>query len=79
MLKIDGFDDCVIGYVHPCGREPMLVYDEELILARLMEDGTSREDAQEYIDFNITGAYMGPGTPLVLIRSDLETAVDACS
>jgi len=43
-------------------------YDMEKIVRKLMKrDGMSHEEAQEYFNFNIGGAYMGEGTPMFLI------------
>jgi hypothetical protein len=68
MLKADGFDDCAIGIAERCGMQPVLVYDMEKIVRKLMKrDGMSHEEAQEYFNFNIGGAYMGEGTPMFLI------------
>jgi len=65
ILKADGFDNCVVGVVSGCGRQPVLAYDSSKIIAQLMKrDGMDREEAQEFFDFNIAGAYLGEGTPV---------------
>lgn len=64
------FDKCVIGYASRCGMDPVAVYDAELVIQALMDDGMSEEDAQEWFSFNIEGAYMGKGTPMYLTRID---------
>ena len=75
MLKIDGHDDAVIGPAMIWGngeRISVLVYDAEAIRTTLMErDGMSAEEAREYIEFNIEGAYMGPDTPILVWMEDL--------
>ena len=38
----------------------------------LIENGMSEEDAQEYIDFNIVGAYVGDSTPIVMWPATVE-------
>jgi hypothetical protein len=43
-----------------------LVYNGHLITEVLVEKGMAEEDAQEYIDFNIVGAYVGDSTPIVM-------------
>jgi len=43
-----------------------VVYTTEEILKILMEDGMSYDEASEYFDFNVAGAYMGVYTPLYL-------------
>jgi hypothetical protein len=75
MLKIDGHDDAVIGPAMIWGngeRISVLVYDAEAIRTTLMErDNMDSEEAREYIEFNIEGAYMGPDTPILVWPDDL--------
>ena len=76
MLKIDGHDDAVLGPAFIWGeggtRLSVLVYDADLIRATLMtRDGMTAEEAREYIEFNIEGAYMGPDTPILVWPDDL--------
>jgi hypothetical protein len=50
----------------------VLVYDAEAIRTTLMErDGMDPDEAREYIEFNIEGAYMGPDTPILVWMEDL--------
>lgn len=63
LLLADGFDEAVIGLVDGACREPVLCYDYRKcieILSRKM----SEEDADEYMQFNVVGAYVGEYTPL---------------
>ena len=80
MLKIDGHDDAILGPAMIWGmdkkgggiRTNVLVYDAEAIRATLMtRDGMDAEEAREYIEFNIEGAYMGPDTPILVWMEDL--------
>lgn len=76
MLKIDGHDDALIGpaliYGQGGSRISVLVYDAEAIRATLMiRDGMEMDEAREYIEFNIEGAYMGPDTPILVWPNDL--------
>lgn len=63
ILKIDGFDKAVIGVQE--GIQPRLVYDLWKIVDVLTED-MSEEDALDYIAYNITGAYVGESTPVIV-------------
>ena len=80
MLKITGHDDAILGPAMIWGmdkkgggiRTNVLVYDAEAIRTTLMErDGMDAEEAREYIEFNIEGAYMGPDTPILVWLEDL--------
>ena len=66
-LKADGFDDAIIGIASRCGQPDVIAYDVNKILEVLQErDGMSYEEAQEFFDFNIIGAYMGEHTPIFI-------------
>ena len=61
ILKADGFDDAVIGIETNSMR---LVYSVSKCLAILEADGMDYEEAREYFDFNVSGAYVGEQTPI---------------
>lgn len=61
-LMADGFDDAVIGM---CMKTMVLIYDYDKIITILMaRDGMNREEAYEFFDYNILGAYVGDKTPI---------------
>ena len=75
MIKIDGYDDAIIGpamvWTEDGNLRDVLVYDGEGIRQILMKrDGMSFEDAREFIEFNIEGAYLGPHTPVIVWPND---------
>ena len=63
ILKIDGFDKAIIGVQE--GIQPRLVYDLWKIVD-VLKDEMSEEDALDYIAYNITGAYVGESTPVIV-------------
>ena len=76
MMKIDGHDDAIIGpamvWTEDGNLRNVLVYDAEKIRDLLMKrDGMTMEEAREYIEFNIEGAYMGPHTAVVVWTEDM--------
>ena len=75
MMKIDGYDDAILGpamvWTEDGNLRDVLVYDGEEIRKILMQrDGMSFEDAREFIEFNIEGAYMGPHTAIIVWPND---------
>ena len=75
MLKIDGHDNAVIGTATPWiggSRTEVLVYDGDKIVENLAEEGMTREEAYEDVEFNIEGAYVGETTPIIVWRCDLD-------
>jgi hypothetical protein len=75
MLKIDGHDEAIIGPAFIWRDNTMVkvfVYDAEKIREHLMsKDGMGMEEAREFIEFNIEGAYMGTHTPVLVWTDDL--------
>ena len=75
MLKINGHADAIIGpamvWTEDGNFKNVLVYDAEKIRDMLMRrDGMTAEEAREYIEFNIQGAYAGPHTPILVWTDD---------
>ena len=62
----DGFEKALLGFGYQFNT-PVAVYSRDRCLHVLMErDGMSREDALEYFDFNVAGAWVGEGMPVFL-------------
>lgn len=62
FLKADGLDEAVIG-VNQAGTR--LIYSTAKILQILQtRDGMTEEEAQEFFDYNIECANVGPQTPI---------------
>jgi len=60
FLKIDGFDNAIIGIEE---KNMVLIYSVSKCLKILSID-MSETEAREYFDFNIFDAYLGNKTPL---------------
>ncbi|HLA89211.1 MAG TPA: hypothetical protein VJL28_02120 [Gemmatimonadaceae bacterium] len=68
-LLADGFEDAFIGLARRCGQPTLVTYDTDKCLEILIaRDGMTYEEAVEYFEFNVVGAWMGPNTPLYLYR-----------
>lgn len=68
MLCADGFDDAVLGFTaHQPGRLPLIIYDYEKCISILMRANNMEYlEAVEYMEYNVTGAWMGEPTPLFM-------------
>ena len=68
LRKIDGHDDAIIGLVNRFGMEhPVICYSRKKIIETLVfRDKMSYDEAREFFDFNIAGAFVGEGTPAYL-------------
>tara|TARA_A100001201_G_scaffold99333_1_gene85481 strand:- start:1416 stop:1655 length:240 start_codon:yes stop_codon:yes gene_type:complete len=79
MLKWDGFDNAIIGVGGRCNTDPMIVYDyDKMVDVLVMRDGMAHEEAEEYIDFNIVGAWIGDTTPIIVNNKSIEEIEEEC-
>ena len=73
MLKWDGFDNAIIGVGERCTTDSMIVYDyDKMVKVLVTRDDMSYEEAEEYIDFNIVGAWIGDTTPIIVTKKSIE-------
>jgi hypothetical protein len=66
IILADGFESAFIGVAHQF-TTAFAVYDRKKRIEILMKDMTS-EEAEEYFEFNVQGAYVGENTPAFLIK-----------
>jgi len=65
ILKADGFDNCVLGYDYSWDGVIRLIYSIDKIIKQLMkQDKMPVDEAIEYFEFNMRGAYVGEQTPI---------------
>jgi hypothetical protein len=64
LLKMDGFDEAIVGVVQRIGLQA-ICYDTHKVIEILMKDMTE-EEAWDYYSFNMLGAYVGESTPVFL-------------
>lgn len=67
ILMADGFEEAFLGVAMQFNN-PIPIFDYDKCLKILMKDGMSYEDAEEYLEFNVTGAWVGAGTPAYLFK-----------
>jgi len=67
-LLADGFEKALVGVAEQGGmRKVLAVYDKTKCIEILMNrDNWSEEDANEFFDYNVIGAYMGDYTPIFM-------------
>jgi len=67
VVLADGLDEAFLGITDDS--PPRAVYDQKKIIDLLMaRDGMSEEEAEEFFDYNIGGAYVGKQTPVYVHR-----------
>ena len=80
MKKWDDLDEAIIGPAVVWANKTqveVLVYNAEVIRNILMSrDGMDFEEAREFIEFNIEGAYIGIDTPVLVWPNDMYRVTD---
>ncbi len=61
-LFADGFDDAILGFTDA----GVVAYDERKCIQILVDEGMDYDEALEFFMFNVSGAYMGPKTPIFI-------------
>jgi hypothetical protein len=79
MLLADGFEDAFLGttMLQPGRNEELAIYSyDKCIEVLILRDGMTAEEAVEYFDYNVTGAWMGEDTPLFMYDRELSDLDD---
>ena len=70
-MVMDGFDDCIIGVAYRCGMEPVVVCDREIIIGKMIKEGSTEEEAIEWHELSKAGACVGERTPIFMSRLEV--------
>ena len=63
------FDAAIVGVADRIGMETVVVYDTSKVIDILCErDGMGGDEAAEFFEFNIAGAYVGDRTPIFIAQ-----------
>lgn len=79
-LLADGFEGAFIGWFTRCGKPTVAVYDVAKCIKILMKrDKMTRDEAEEYFEFNVVGAWCGEGTPAFVETGTIRELEDLLS
>lgn len=67
-LMLDGFDEALIGLGTQFCHD-VAIYSYEKCVDILVSNGLTHQDAEEYLEFNVAGAWVGNNTPVLLRES----------
>ena len=69
VVLIEGFESAFVGLADRCGSSSVAVYDRDVCIQVMMSrDCMSYEDAREFLDLNVIGAYVGEQTPWFITK-----------
>ena len=77
MLLADGFDEACIGVGLRAASPDIAVYSRAKCIKVLEKSGMSPEEAEEFFEFNVVGAYVGERTPLFFEEMDIADVRDS--
>ena len=64
ILIANGFDRAFLGVGRIFSGPSIAVYDKSMVITILRESGMKPDEAYEYFDYNVAGAYVGEKTPM---------------
>lgn len=68
FVEQDGCDDAIIGVSHRFGLPPVVAYDYEKCIQAFMDSGMTLEEAEEHMEYNVLGTYLGDSMPVFIDR-----------
>jgi hypothetical protein len=69
VMLADGYEEAFIGIARRFDGAPFAVYNRNKCIEILIEGGLNRDEAEEYFQFNVEGAYVGENTPAFLVHN----------
>ena len=72
VVVMDGYDDCVVGILERFGTEPLIVYDKDKVIEKLVTEGLTLEEAVEFYEYNQLGSWVGDRTPGFLVKLPID-------
>ena len=66
VMDPEYLDEAIVGVVTRIGLEAVCYSTEKVIQLLMQHDGMTDEEAIEYMDFNMKGAWVGETTPVFL-------------
>ena len=67
VLFADGFEEAILGLARKACHPEVVAYDYERCVQILVErDDMTEEEAREYMEFNVVGAFVGERTPVFI-------------
>ena len=77
LIKADGLEDAIIGVGSRMNMPDVLIYSYNKCVKIFMEkEGWTHEEAIEWMDFNVVGAWVGETTPIFVHEIPSDQKID---
>jgi hypothetical protein len=70
IVTADGLDDALVGVGQQFNKF-LAIYSRSKCIEIFMRDGLSQEEAEEYFETNVVGAYVGEHTPVFITSTEI--------
>ena len=71
-LLADGFDAALLGFGRRFNTIVAIYSYAKCIDVLVKQSGMSKEEAEEYMEYNVVGAYVGKQTPVFMIEVKID-------
>lgn len=76
IMTCDGLEDAFLGVVERFSQQAVALYDrDKVIQIFITRDGMTLEQAEEFFDYNVQGAWVGEGTPAFVTFAERPSSV----
>lgn len=71
-LLVNGFDKALLGFGRRCGTIVAVYSYEKCVDLLVKQSGMSEDEAHEYMEYNVIGAFVGDKTPIFMIEVGID-------
>jgi len=76
IVLLPSLEHAFVGTMMRFGAEPVACYDFDAIIAGYIADGMTEQEALEFFEYNVLGAWFGERMPCFLRRMAVEQALE---
>ena len=71
-LLADGFDAALLGFGRRFDKVVAIYSYKKCVEVLVKISGLSEEEAEEYMEYNVVGSYVGDQTPIFMIEAEID-------
>lgn len=71
-LLAEGFDEALLGFGRRFNTVVAIYSYDRCVDLLVKRDGMSEEEAHEYMEYNVLGAFVGDQTPIYMVNAELN-------
>jgi hypothetical protein len=71
-LLADGFDAALLGFGRRFDKVVAIYSYKKCVEVLVKNSGLSEEEAEEYMEYNVVGSYVGDQTPIFMIEAEID-------